>query len=302
MKWLPFFITLIMVNSCILKKGKVLPATKDTVTITETEEMIVHGRLVPKMPWDTREDSGYFRGYQPDSISLLEEAGTSQLDVFLKGLIDKREIVLLNRETLSHSVLIDQTGKKRYDTLKNKYCSITSIYNFRTEESQEIKFNGKPFKKVAGPEGVYNDETILDFNNSSFRYFSFKGNKFYYIRAHFMDGRYGSIHTITYHLIYNLQNMSVSCFETCRYSPILFGDVDGDDRLDYLEFENSDFCTGVPSSDRATIFLYSCNEKGEFVLRKGKGNEPYYIEGNTGANYTQDSFIVKKANWIRPLP
>jgi hypothetical protein len=301
MKWLPFFILTILLFSCKGKKDKEIKSGIKVATITDTTEEVLHGQMVLKMPVDTKEDSGYFKGYQPGIITALEETDNSQLGEFLSGLIDKRQIILLDSETLSHSVFIDQVNKKRYDTLKNKVCLITSTYDFGPEEIQQIKVNGIPVNKMGGPNAQYEDVNVMDFDNSSFRHFAFKGNKFYYIQAVVMDGHAGSIGNVTFHLIYSLKDKKFSYFETCRFSPMLFGDVDGDDQLDFLDFDNSDFCTGVPSSDRATIKIYSCNEKGEFVLRSDKVKEPWYIEGETGANYKQDSFIVGKSNWIKSL-
>jgi len=301
MKWLPFFIITIFLFSCKQKKDKETSAGVKVDTITETGHDVVHAKETPEMPWDTNEDTGYYSGYQPERISLLEKPGNSNLETFLSGLIDKSQIILLDSETLSHSVFIDQVSKKRYYTLRNEECIITTIYNFGAEEIQQIKVNGTPVNKMGGPNVQYEDVNVMDFNNSSFRYFSFKGNKFYYIQAAVMDGHAGSIGNLTFHLIYSLKDKKFSYFETCRFSPMLLGDVNGDDQLDFLDFDNSDFCTGVPSSDRAAIQLYSCNEKGEFVLQTDKAKQPWYIEGNTGASFKQDSFIISKANWIEPL-
>jgi hypothetical protein len=116
-----------------------------------------------------------------------------------------------------------------------------------------------------------------------------------------MDGHYGSIHTISYHLIYNVKAKSPDTFRTCRFDEMLFGDANGDENLDYLDFDNSDFCTGVPSSDRVTIQLYSYNENTEFLLQKDKKGTAYFIDGNTGEGFAQDSFNVKRHYWPVPL-
>ena len=300
MKWLPFFMLVFLVSSCN-NNSKDKQTTIDSVSISSTGETSEPEELLSDLPFDTREDTGYFKGYQPKKIKELEEPDHTQLGVFLSGLIDKRQIILLDSQTLSHSVFIDQVKKKRYDTLKNNVCLLTSIYDFSPNEIQEIKVNGIPVDKMGGPNAGYEDVNVMDFYNSSFRFFSFKGNKFYYISAQVMDGHYGSISRVTFHLIYSLKDKKFSYFETCRFSPMLFGDVNGDDQLDFLDFDNSEFCTMVPSSDRATIQLYSCNEKGDFVLQNGQDGKPFSIEGNTGAGYKQDSFIVKTANWIKPL-
>jgi hypothetical protein len=78
---------------------------------------------------------------------------------------------------------------------------------------------------------------------------------------------------------------------------MLFGDVNGDADLDCLDFDNSDFCTGVPNSDNVIIQLYSCNNKGNFVLQKDSRGKPFFIVGRTGDGYAQDSFNVKRSYW-----
>ena len=84
---------------------------------------------------------------------------------------------------------------------------------------------------------------------------------------------------------------------TCRFNKMLFGDVNGDSELDFLDFDNSDFCTTVPYSDEVTIQLYSCDKKGDFVLQKDAKGKPFFIEGKTGDGLMQDSFNVKRSYW-----
>jgi hypothetical protein len=307
MKWLPaFIIIVIIVSSCKDKKAQEkkivdIPKVIESDQQEEDTTSVAYNDTVT-MPWKTDMDTGYFKGYIPDKLSKLEKEDTSHLGRFLSALIDTRKIILLNKETLSHSVLIDHVIKKRYDTLKNKDCLITTIYDFNNKDTQYIKINGIPLKAVTGGQpGVFNIGDILDFDHSSFRYFSFKGKKYYYIRANYMDAFGASMGNVNCHMIYDLEHKSISCFETCRYAPMLFGDVDGDARLDYLDFINDEFCTTVPGSDSVTIQLYSCNEKGQLVLQKGNGKQPYYIAGHTGIDFQYDSFNVSKASWIKPL-
>jgi hypothetical protein len=250
-----------------------------------------------KFPWRTEEESGYFKGYITEKLNGLEKSGNSDFDNFISNNLDKKEIVLINKETLSHSVSINQKTKIRIDTYKNENLNIVSTYYFGDYESQKITFNGKTVRnyKWSGVDTKQEDIFLLD--EKSFRYFSFRGNKYYYFDAT-IPHTGGSVDNICYFLIYNLKGENVSAFYSCRYEgPLLFGNVNGDDQLDFLNFRNEDFCTTVPGSDKATFELYSCNTKGEFVKQKDKNNKPYFIEGNTGIGYNQDSFKIKSFNW-----
>ena len=42
-------------------------------------------------------------------------------------------------------------------------------------------------------------------------------------------------------------------------------------------------------------------KKGDFVLLKDLKGKPYFIDGNTGYSLNQDSFIVKRYYWPKPL-
>lgn len=112
-----------------------------------------------------------------------------------------------------------------------------------------------------------------------------------------MDGHHGSIHTISYHLIFNKSAGLAGMFMTCRFENMLFGDADGDDDLDYLDFNNSDFCPGVPYSDNVKIQLYSMDDTGFFHVRNSNNGFPYFIDGKTGENLSQSSFKVVKSAW-----
>ena len=102
---------------------------------------------------------------------------------------------------------------------------------------------------------------------------------------------------VTYHLLYDVALNKLFYVTSCRLSNwVPFGDVNNDGVLDLINFDNSDFCTLVPSSDNVVINFYSYNN-GKFVLNKDKQGTPYMIEGNTGVNYTQDSFKISKNHW-----
>ena len=136
------------------------------------------------------------------------------------------------------------------------------------------------------------------FNSDGFRHFSFKGKKFYYMQANLLYTYGGSIGNVYYHMIYDPQHQELSIFSSCRFDKaICFGDANGDNNLDFLHFMNSDFCTTVPSSAEFEANLYSCNGSGKFEIQKDKKRNSYFILGNSGESYTQDSFNISKYNW-----
>jgi hypothetical protein len=253
------------------------------------------------MPYRTEEDSGYFKGYVPEKLDSLETSDTSQLFRFLSKIISRKDIVLLNSETLSHSVFINQKTKIRFDTLKNRNSILISKYKFINPISQTIHINGLMVKKYKWiDDGLINDD-VVDIDENSFRHFSFNSKEYYYFRARIFDMFGVSAGNICYHYIYDLGNKKLSHFIACRFYKILFGDVNGDNHLDYLDFDNSDFCTTIPYSDSVTIRLYSCNDKGFFVLQKDSRGMPYFIKGNTGREFSQDSFIVSQSYWPKSI-
>jgi hypothetical protein len=305
MKWL--FFLLVFVFSCKSKNKTSIPVIKEHKVQDNVESLLLKKEqanynyndtvTMPSL-FDPYADSGYFKGYLPEKIDGIEARDTTQLFRFLSNTINKKDIVLLNKETLSHSVFIDQKRKIRIDTLKNEQITIVSKYNLdEMKDEQRITINGVIIKDYnrTGVDSIPGD--VFDLNEHSFRYFSFKGKKYYYIQASAFYSVGASMGNVCYHLIYDLANRRLSHFETCRFSSMLFGDVNGDSNLDYLDFDNSDFCTTVPYSDNVTIHLYSCNNKGNFVLQKDTKEIPYAIEGNTGAHYHQDSFIIKRSYW-----
>lgn len=258
-----------------------------------------------KFPWRTETDTGYFKGFEAENISpipfLTEDTNSFSLNGFINRNIYRNEIKFLNTETLSHSVFINQKTKTRFDTLGNKNINFISVYKFGDVASQKIYCNGKIIQNY-NPKG--NESSLADiifFDERSFRLFSFKGKKYCYF-----DGNIpytgGSVDNVCLQLIYSFQSNKLFSFYSCRYpSAMLFGDVDGDDNLDYLNFDNSDFCTTVPGSDRATFRLFSVNKVGDFIERKDKKKNPFIIDGNTGSLYLQDSFKITNYNWPVPI-
>lgn len=303
MKWLPFLFLLVF--SC--KSKTVVNDNPAESKLEEPIETIYEGPVMYNdtvaMPSvsDPFADSGYFKGYIPEEIVSIEENDTTQLFQFLSKAINKKNLVLLNKETLSHSVFINQKTKTRFDTLKNKHVVIISKYNFGRRESQTIAINGFLIKNYTWNGVDSMQEDVYDLYEHSFRHFSFKGKEYYYIRAGAFYSVGTSMGNVIYHLLYSLENKKINYFETCRFGSKLFGDANGDDKLDYLDFDNSDFCTTVPISDSVTIQLYSCNDKGTFVLQKDSKARPYFIKGNTRMASSQDSFIMTNSHWPVPI-
>ena len=89
---------------------------------------------------------------------------------------------------------------------------------------------------------------------------------------------------VCFHLLYDLNSHHLNLFTSCRFEAIMFGDANGDDRLDFLDFDNSGMCTTVPTSSAFTIQLYSDNGKGNFVLQKDRTRKPYFIDGDRGSD------------------
>jgi hypothetical protein len=256
-----------------------------------------------QFPYSTKTDSGYFRGYVPEKIDSLEPADTSMLFKMLSAIIRKKDIVLLSKETLSHSVSINQKTKTRKDTLKNDAVTITSVYTFSGAGHQIISINGKRIaQRVKSHDGDYINDLALDIDHYSFRHFSFKGKPYFYINAHGMDMQGSSMGNVNHHLLYDIAAGKLSIFITCRFWRILlFGDINGDDQLDFLDFGNDEFCTTVPSSDSVKIHFFSCDKKGNFLLQKDAAGNAYYIAANTGSWYAQDSLNIKRCYWPVPI-
>jgi hypothetical protein len=304
MKWFLFFICFTIFSCNQQRHENQNKASHDSVTT------IVHDTL-PKEKIKTYLDSfeadfisindtGYFKNLAVSKVSMLGYQTGNQLHIFLDNLVSKKDVILLNKEALSHSCKITDKGNIRFDTLRNGKISFIQkqIFGFQADEdngSAVLKINGKIVKAISVVESEY--EPFLDFNPSSFRNFLFHGKEFYYIQAKYTLSQGGSMGNVTYHLLYNVALNKLFYVNSCRLDDwVPFGDINNDEDLDLIDFGNSDFCTTVPSSDRVIIQFYSY-KNGDFDLQKDKSGKPYTIEGNTGINYTQDSFKVKKSYW-----
>jgi hypothetical protein len=118
------------------------------------------------------------------------------------------------------------------------------------------------------------------------------------MRANLLYTYGGSVGNLSEHMIYDMKNETLAAFSSCRFEQsICFGDVNADDQLDFLHFNNDDFCTSLPSSAKFEVKFYSFDEKGKVVLQKDKKGVPYSIIGNSGEDYSQDSFNIIKLHW-----
>lgn len=280
--------------------GSCQDARKESVAIKNKVKLA--DQINSDYPYRTEEDSGYFKGYDSYELKELGAMDDNELSRFFSSILKTKQIILLSNYTLSHSVLIDPQKKLRYDTLKNDKALMISEYYFGDKEYQKITFNGRVIRNYRWNGIDSLQEDIFDVNHESFRYFSFKGKDYLYFNATIMGMGGVSAGNIVYQFLYDINTPSSVQVYSCRFEDILVGDVDGDEFLDFLHFDNSDFCTTVPSSDNALVWLYSSDEKGEFKLRKDLKGREYFIEGNTGEGYRQDSFIMKKYSWPVPIP
>ncbi len=277
-------------------------ARKKLPEVNDTNQRIISYNDTEKLPFRTETDSGYFRGYTPEKIDSLEYADTNMLSKVLASIVSKKDIILLGKETLSHSVFINQKNKIRIDTLQNKETIIVSIYGFGGKKYQTIKINGKILKQnfPCGDDRIY--DLPLDIESTSFRHFSFKGKVYYYMAAYALDMQGSSIGNINHHLLYDSTAGKLSVFTSWRFGQVfLFGDADGDDKLDFLDFNNDGMSPLIPYDDSALIHLYSCDKKGNFNQQKDATGNFYYISANTGNKFRQDSLNIKKYNWPVPI-
>jgi len=306
MRWFLFFIILIAAGCNGPKKRNQLffdsSLVHITSKITDTNTVVYSNAYLDSFEAEMvyLEDTGYFRNLGIPQVNKLGYSLHSRLDVFLDSLISKKDIVLLNNKGLSHSCRIIDKGNVRFDTLRNGKISfiqkqVLGLYSDSDTGSAVLKINGKSVKARSVINLDY--EALLDFDPSSFRDFLFRGKEFYFIRATVTGTQGASMGNVSYHLLYDVELNKLFYVNSCRFSDwVPFGDVNNDGVLDMLDFDNSDFCTTVPSSDRATIQFYSY-KNGGFILQKDKQGIPYIIEGNTGSQYSQDSFNIKKRHW-----
>ncbi|MEQ1676409.1 MAG: hypothetical protein ABL876_06905 [Chitinophagaceae bacterium] len=257
-----------------------------------------------RMPWsmNLEDDTGYFKGLIPEPIVRFEEFEDNRLGQGLTGLLNQENIQLLDSETLSHSVFIDPVKKIQRDTMRNKSTTIISSIYKGKGEWQKVTLNGRTVVDYSwnGTEGEEYGP-MMDFDPSSFRHFSFHGKEYYLILANEAFTFGGSARNISYYYIWNEKLQLVGLFQSCRFEKKLLGDANGDQILDFLEFDNSDFCTTVPGSDKVTIRLWSVNPEGNFAIQKDPAGTPWFIEAKTGDNLSQDSLNIIRSHWPKSL-
>jgi hypothetical protein len=247
-----------------------------------------------------REDTGYFKNLAAYKVDMLGYPLKNQLDTFLDRIVSKKGILLLNKSGLSHSCWLIDKGNIRFDTFRNGKTSFIQKqrFGFNSENDRGdavLKINGRVTKAVSVVDSEY--ELFLDFNPASFRQFTFHGNEFYYIHAKYSASFGGSMGNVSYHLLYDVLLNKLFYVNSCRLPDwVPYGDVNNDGTLDFIDFNNSEFCTTIPSNDRVIIQFYSY-KNGRFILQKDKSGVVYSIEGNTGSNYTHDSFKIRKSYW-----
>lgn len=241
-----------------------------------------------------------------DGITAQLPSGSSKketltpLEIFFSKNISQSSLKLfgitpeLTSDSLSGKSIVRNTNSGTTiiaDSLRIGKLLIVQLYNGEDGTLKSFKIDGKKFDRQMGGEP-------LSFNKDELMFFIFKGKNYYYLQANLLYTYGGSIRNIYYHMIYDEQNRELTMFNSCRfYRPICFGDVDGDDQLDFMHFQNDDFCTTIPSSANFEVNLYSCNKKGKFELQKDKSGKTYFISGNSGESYLQDSFNISKSYW-----
>ena len=304
MKWLLFFIVVFLTCCTYQQKEKIKQQFVDSIKSISPEILLNQkGEIYTDSfaaEYILLSDTGYFKNLGIKKINALTYPLNNLLDSFLDKLVVKKEIILLIKEGLSHSCRVIDNGNRRFDTLQNGKVSfiqkeILGLYSEDNNGRSVLRIDGKVVKakSITDTESEY----LFDFDASSFRHFSFYDKEFYYIRANQTGSMGASMGNVSYHLIYDLSLNKLFYLETCRLeNVILFGDVNGDKSIDFINFDNSEFCTTVPGSDRVVIQLYSY-KNGKFILQKDKKGVPYSIEGNTGFHYAQDSFNIKKSYW-----
>lgn len=301
MRWFLFFMLLLTLYCC---RNKPEPVKNDSSSgIKKDIEQKINYNDTADLPWsmNPQDDTGYFKGKIPEPISRLEEFDSTPLEQSLAAMLNQQSIRLLDNETLSHSVLIDQQKETRTDTFRNKNSLLISRQYFGKDESQVVTLNDKTIFKYQWDGKEDSRDVIMDFNEASFRHFSFYGKEYYYINANQAYSFGGSAGNVSYHFIFDKNGKTLVSFETCRFWKILIGDINGDKNLDYLDFNNEDFCTTIPYSDDVTISFYSAGPQNEFVLQKDAAGKPWLIEAKTGDDLAQDSLNIITSHWPLPL-
>lgn len=217
---------------------------------------------------------------------------------FLNSNLSTKDILQLNQKALSHSVFTTQDKNDRVDTLKNDNTTIISKAHFGKKESQIIMINSIVVRNYKWNGVDTLQEDILDLDEKSFQSFSFKGKEFYYINAHIMDCSGGSRCLVTYQLIYDIRSKSLSIFSNFRVNDYnLFGDINGDNWLDFLQIEN-DGGYGMSDTNHFAMNIYSNSKSGNFEIFKDDKGKEYYINGNTNKDYyVGDSMNIDEFYW-----
>lgn len=301
MRWFLFFMLLLSLYCC---RDKPVPVKNDSATpVKKDMEQKTGYNDTAHLPWsmNPQDDSGYFKGKIPEQITRFEEFDSTPLDRSLAAILNQQQLKLIDSQTLSHSVFINQLKETRIDTFRNKNSLLISRYYFGKREWQVVTLNGKTIFDYHWNGKEDEKEMVMDFNESSFRHFLFNDIEYYYINANQAYCSGGSAQNVFYHFIFNNKGKTLAAFETCRFWKILVGDVNGDQNLDFLEFNNDNFCTTVPYSDDVTINLYSVSPTGEFILQKDASGKPWSIEAKTGDDFLQDSLNIITTHWPRPL-
>ena len=294
MKWFLFFVILFnfSCNNNTVVKTKPLVDSSDIAVKPDGPSYVDSFPIT--FIWS--DDTGYFKNLGQYRIDSLEEKDPSPFFRFIDSILDKRQIILLNRSGLTHSCRISADSIYRTDTFTYGKTSIIQKGNKLDEELSFLKIDGHLIKV---PEGntFYRGE-LFNFDESSFRHFIFNKKEYYYISATLL-GYFGtSMGNVCFHLLYDLNSHHLNLFTSCRFEAIMFGDANGDDRLDFLDFDNSGMCTTVPSSSAFTIQLYSDNGKGNFALQKDKTGKPYFIDGDRGSDFAKaDLLTIERMHW-----
>lgn len=242
-------------------------------------------------------DTGYFRIEGPAVIRNLDETGndTCQLLRFLQANLSTKDIRLLNTTGLLHTIHITADTVWRMDTLTGDHTVIIQKVN---QDSMKLVS-----LKIDGHKNEWPSVDLMEMYDDSFREFDFKGHRFYYLSAMIMGSHGGSASLIRYNILYDRDRKTIDLFDDFRtHGHLYFGDVDGDDRLDYLDLQN-DGGYGLDTINHFRITLWSHNPAtGYFVQRKDARGKEYFIEGNSGTDYyVGEAFKVDKLYWPVPM-
>lgn len=272
MKW--FLFLLIAIASCKQEKET-------------SENMIYQDSSLASEVVDTRKGRSALTQGSPG----LSDVRNSPLNNFFKKNVDQSGLQFYELKGLVYSGDVVAGTNIRRDSIRNKNISIIQVAKVDEGTTVDFSIDGFSFKSTPWADA-------LEFNMDAFRHFRYKGNEYYYLQGNFINSFGGSMRNVCYHIIYMLGSKQVNYFTSCRFDKVFcFGDVDGNESLDYLDFKNEDFCTMLPSSADFMVNFYSCNEKGKFEIQKDKKGKHYFINGNSGENLLQDSFNISSHYW-----